>query len=285
MPLVRLVAFWGALVCLPLFAVPVYEVYTGPVSATVSAEAFPGVVEAKGSLQVTGIPVGATIKTAYLYTSDWFSNAPLQASFGAADLGSAGPASSDGQFSNYRWDVTSIIDGNGSYDFDLSGGAQIYSVALAIVYSVPGQPDRTITLTDFSTEVGSPTGYVLQTGTPEMNLGLTTPYAGAGHLWLLTNADDSESSGEGIYFNAAQVGGPIDGNLGTFSSLFRIPVDVQAGLNRMSLTSEGDWYGWTLAILDAPGYTDQVLTPEPASIGLALFGLGALALYRRRRSS
>lgn len=283
MPLVRLCAIWVIFVCLPAFSTPLYEVYNGPVSAMVSAEAFPGVSEAKGSLQVTGIPAGATVKAAYLYTSDWFSTAPLQANFGSKDVGGAAPASTDGQFSNYRWDVTNEINGNGSYAFDLTGGAQIYSVALAIVYSTPGRPDRTITLTDFSKEVGSPNGFGATAGTPEMNLQLNSPYGGDGTLWLLTNADDPQTTGEGIYFNAGQVGGPIDGNLGPYSSLFRLPVQVQAGENRMSLTSDGDWFGWSLAILDAPGAT-AVPTPEPATISLALTGLVALALYRRRQS-
>ncbi len=283
MPLVRLCAIWVIVTCLPAFSTPLYQVYTGPVSAMISAEAFPGVSEAKGTLKVTSIPANATVKAAYLYTSDWFTTAPLSASFGSKDVGGAAPDSTDGQFSNYRWDVTDAINGNGSYDFDLTGGSQIYSVALAIVYSTPGHPDRTITLTDFSKEVGAPNNYGATAGTPEMNLHLNSPYAGQGTLWLLTNADDPESTGEGIYFNAAAIGGPIDGNLGLPSSLFRLPVQVQAGDNRMSLTSEGDWFGWSLAILDAPGATD-VTTPEPSSLYLALTGLGALALYRRRRS-
>jgi hypothetical protein len=79
------------------------------------------------------------------------------------------------------------------------------------------------------------------------------------------------------------VGGPIDGNLGLYSSLFRLPVQVEAGDNRMSLTSQGDWFGWSLAILDAPGPA-AIPSPEPGSISLALTGLVALALYRRRRS-
>lgn len=283
MLVVRLCAIWVILACFPAFSTPLYEVYTGPVSAMVSAEVFPGVSEAKGTLKVTGIPAGATVKAAYLYTNDWFSTAPLQAKFGSKDAGGAAPSSTDGQFSNYRWDVTDALNGNGSYDFDLSGGAQIYSVALAIVYSTPGKPDRTITLTDFSQEVGAPNGYGATAGTPEMNLHLNSPYSGQGTLWLWTNADDPQSTGEGIYFNAAQVGGPIDGNLGQNSSLFRLPVQVQAGDNRMSLTSEGDWFGWSLAILDAPG-PQAIPSPEPATISLALTGLVALALYRRRRS-
>ncbi|MGJ5816976.1 PEP-CTERM sorting domain-containing protein [Paludibaculum fermentans] len=282
MPFVRLCAIWVILTSLPAFSTPLYQVYTGPVSAMVSAEAFPGVSEAKGTMQVNSIPAGSTVKAAYLYTNDWFTTAPLKANFGSKDLGDAAPSSTDGQFSTYRWDVTGAINGNGSYNFDLTGGTQIYSVALAIVYSTPGQPDRTITLTDFSTEVSAPGGYGATAGTPEMNLHLNSPYGGEGTLWLLTSADDPQSSGEGIYFNAAQVGGPIDGNLGLVSSLFRLPVQVQAGDNRMSLTSGGDWFGWSLAILDAPGASTAV--PEPASFGLALSGLVALFVYRRRRS-
>ncbi|MGC4049394.1 MAG: PEP-CTERM sorting domain-containing protein [Paludibaculum sp.] len=59
-------------------------------------------------------------------------------------------------------------------------------------------------------------------------------------------------------------------------------MDVQSGDNRMSLTSNGDWFGWSLAILDAPG-PEASRTPEPSTISLALTGLVALALYRRRR--
>ncbi len=241
---------------------------------------FPGVSQAQGSLQVAGIPTGATIKAAYLYTSDWFSTAPLQATFGSQSLGSSDPASTDGQFSNYRWDVTSAITGNGSYDFDLTGGTQIYSVALAIVYSEPGMPDRVVTLTDFSHEVGAPADHAVAGADPNPSVSLEAMYGGLGTLWLLTNADDSASTGEGIYFNTNQVGGPVDSNLGLYGSLFRLPVNVQAGTNVVSMTSNGDWYGWSLAILDAP----SSVVPEPASILLTMTGLGALLLCRRRRS-
>jgi MYXO-CTERM domain-containing protein len=110
---------------------------------------------------------------------------------------------------------------------------------------------------------------------------MTNPIHGTPNatLSLLTFADDGATSGEDIYFNGVDIGGPIDANLpgGGSASIFNFNVTSFTGsANSATLTSTGDIFGWHVAVLQTP-------VPEPSGIALAALALLALAGFVRRR--
>jgi hypothetical protein len=249
-------------------ALVTFGTFTGHYGAEVAAEAFGAVGSASGSLTLSGIPGTATIEAAYLYTNSWFSFPSIGGTFGALALGPAGPTDTAGGVAGYRFDVTSEVTGNGSYAFDLSGGSQIYGVALAVVYEDAGLPLRSVIINDVADANNN--GVTMSTA-------FTSVGGGGGRLWLFTQADDG-LTGELIKLNGGVIGGPIDANLGSYASLFNIPVAVLPGVNTVELTTAGDYYGWHLAVLE----TAPTNVPEPLTLLLTGAGLSAVALRRRR---
>jgi hypothetical protein len=101
--------------------------------------------------------------------------------------------------------------------------------------------------------------------------------AGTGKLSLLTLADDTSVSGEQIAFNGNVIGGPIDANLGASSSVFNFNVTTIGGGNdTVGMTSQGDIFGWHVAVLLSP-------VPDPAG-GAGMFALGLLLLCPTTRA-
>lgn len=200
----------------------------------------------------------------------------MSADFGGTPLGPAAAFESDGGaagLSAYKWDVTSLITGNGAYTASYSGSSLAYGFALVVVYSDASLPTGTVIVNDGVLQVCGG-GFPCSRSTTFLG-----GASGPGTLWLFTQADDSSGSGETIEFNGSTVGGPIDSNLGPYASLFAIPVLV-TGADTATINSFSDWFGWHLAVLHSSGDIEQPI-PEPGTFALLLSGAGLLALFRR----
>jgi hypothetical protein len=89
---------------------------------------------------VWGIPAGATIRGAWMYTETFNGTSPTSIDFAGNNLipqqiglatGTLPGGSRDAR--SYRNDVTALVNGNGFYYYNVSGGL-LYSVALLILY-------------------------------------------------------------------------------------------------------------------------------------------------------
>ncbi len=104
---------------------------------------------ASGSLALSTIPVGATILKATLYGNNYFgSSLTPGATFAGNSLGTTSAFATDGAFSAFKWDVTGLVTGNGSYSASYTGLSNSYGLALAVVFSDAGLPLSRVTIND-----------------------------------------------------------------------------------------------------------------------------------------
>jgi len=246
--------------------------YTGTVGATVVGFAGPGWTSSTGSFTVSGIPSGATILYAGYYADNYFGAPSPTALFNGNSLGNPNASYTVGpSYDAYAWNVTPFVTGNGSYSVSSGAFSQNYGNELVVVYSWSGLPNGTVQINEGAQDNNS--------GTISTSTVFTLTGGGTGKLFLATGADDSSSSGEQILLNGNVIGGPIDANLGSYASLFNIGVTTLSGANTVTLTTNGDWYGWDLAVLAT---TTSSATPEPGTIMLMISGAGLLASRLRK---
>jgi hypothetical protein len=250
-------------------------------SGTVGAEvaAYPCAFGAcAGNLTLSSITAGATIEQAYLYANNYFGAPNASATFGGNALGAIAGYATDLGFTSYRWDVTSLVTGNGVYAASYAGPTNTYGLALAVVYSHPSLPAAQVLVNDGAIDTGAAGGSF----STQFNAA-----AGAGGLWVHTVADNAQGqSGETVDFNGAQVNaGPIDANLGLYASLVFSPVTTVAGLNTATINvPQNDQFGWDLAVLYAEGGSTPTV-PEPATLGLLGLGLAGIRFLGRGRKA
>jgi len=249
--------------------------YTGQVDVSVSSFASAG-SPGSGTLNVAGLPVGASIVNATLFTDNYFSNPTVNATFAGNSLGSGTAFANDGgtNLEEYSWDVTGLVTGNGSYSASYSGANNTYGLYLVVVYSDPSLPANRVQVMSGALDICGASSCSTTTQT------FTGFGAGSGTLYIHTGADNTGQSGETINFNDFTVGGPIDANLGSFASLFVIPVSTLAGDNTININSQqGDQFDWDLAVLSGSGGPTTV--PEPVTSLLVFSGLAAIVTARK----
>ena len=212
-----------------------------------------------GTLTLSGIPAGATIEQAWLYANNYFdaSRTP-SATFGGTVLANTIAFDVNDTFSVYKWDVTSLVTGSGSYSASYSGMTNSYGLALVVAYSDPGLP--------LSRVIINHGAFDLDGGGADTHTTTFNAFAGDGDLWIHTAADNNtgSESGEQIIFNGSVVGGPIDANLGNYASLFQLPVTAVNGTNTATIYTPIDYFGWDLAVLRTP----SAAIPDPCTVFL-----------------
>ena len=227
-----------------------------------------------GNFLLGNIPTGATIARAYLYGHSYFSNPIPIAKFGGTSLGTTSSIFSDSnKFFVYRWDVTSLITGNGSYSVSVGELNGNRGLALTVAFSDPSLPFGRVMIKDGAEDITP--GVIGNPENPPVGDSASTTFdaahAGRGNLWLHTvHSNGGEETGEVIFFNDTPVGGPLDGNLGPYADLLRMPVATVAGQNTMTIDVPYDRMGWDLAVLT----TSPI--PEPGT--MLLLGLGLIVM-------
>ncbi len=247
-----------------------------------------------GTFSLPGLgPPGTTVFDAFILSGDFLGpsggGGALSASLNSMPIGTLSPFDQNPTLFPtsfaYLWGASSVVTTGGNYAFNAAApiagtpGNQICGAALVVITQNAAFPMRTITINAGATVVGDTSTTETETTTfSEMipnSIG-----AGQGFLWLYTLADDVFSTGESASFNGGAL--PLlqpnfmDANLGFNSSLGTTPVTTLAGgMNQASLTTNGDFFAWDLAILVSP-------VPAPGAGGLLLAGV-ALAASRRRR--
>lgn len=215
-----------------------------------------------GTFTVSGIPMGGSIFRAYFITTSFsaFPTETATAVFAGTFLGTKSPDKTDpggGLFlREYRYDVTQLVTGNGSYSYDVTGTNNVFGDALVIVFGHSSLPQRRIVIND---------------GAESLQQAISTTSfggfgTGVGRLLIFTQADNAfDIGGESLTFNGAIVLGPGDvynGNQGDFASLIDIPVSVINGTNSTSVTTETDFFGLHLGVLVGPSLFDICLQDD-----------------------
>ena len=230
--------------------------WTGNGGVAVDVVAAPG---QSGTFSISDIPEDASIVWAFLYEASWESlpTSTASAIFAGTPLPPVLPFDHDpgvGYDSTkyfdlcaYRWGVTHLVTGNGDYDYSVSLLALSYAQALVVVYGHPVEPSVQIIVND-----GCESLYRAQ------SISTFAGVAGdSATLYLFTQADESSGDRELISMNEEVILGPgsvFNGNAGLGASLFELPVLCVSGSNVVSCSTDIDWFGWHLAVLEAPAW-------------------------------
>lgn len=220
----------------------------GRIGVTASGIAYNAVADPSGAFSVSGVPTGSKIVKALLYLTDWNTGATASAIFAGKTVGPSAPLTTDPgggrTLGAYRFDVTRQVTGNGVYDYASSGIALTYGSALVVVYKNLSLTANKIVINDGAENMCCvTTSQTLFTGPGRSS---------SGKLIVFTEADDNigrGESGEVISLNGTAVGGPIDANLGPYASLFTLAAPGIGLTNTVSISTQGDWFGWHVAIL------------------------------------
>jgi len=272
--------FWSSGLCLAGLTSTAYQ---GQVGVEVAAFAASAASNPSGSFTLSNIPVGANILSATLYAHDWFRSNTPTAMFAGNALSSVSAFATDTTTGNqlleaYKWDVTSLITGNGNYSASASSFNNNYGLALAVVYSDNSLANKRIVVNDGAVQLSDQ-----NTGPETESTSFGGFGAGSGKLWIYTQADNNTfNTNEQIKLNGAVVGGPIDQNLGANASLFNLSVTTQAGVNTADIYTQSDWFGWHLAVLEGPTACNVI--PAPGALLLGSIGMGLVGWLRKRRT-
>jgi hypothetical protein len=212
-----------------------------------------------GTFHISGIPPGASIVWARLYEACWWEPSPnvyASATFAGTTLPSVLPFDYDSTGAGgyvlcaYCWNVTSLVGGDGDYDYSISPLAGTWGEALVVVYSEASEPVRKIMVNhgaEALEHASSTTAF-------------DSVEADSATLFVFTEADNSGGLEE-VYFNDIVVAGPGDifhGNMGYAASLLELGVECTAGINTVTVATKADYFGWHLAVLKTYGLAVKV---------------------------
>jgi len=225
--------------------------WTGHGGVVIGAQVFNNQTNPAGTITITDVPPGASIVRADFYTTAWSSNGTAAATFQGQNLGTSAAIATDPErdlvLGTYRWDVTSLVAGNGSYSFASSGIGISYAAMLVIVYQYSSDPIRQVIINDGGDSMDGTAGFVSSTST------WANITAGQARLIVMTEADDNGSTqSETVRFNGLLIGSGdvFHANLGQYASMLEWDVQTTNGQNAVTITTNGDWFGWHLAILE-----------------------------------
>jgi len=227
---------------------------SGPFDAKVFVLAHNGVTDPAGTFDIQKLASGSKVQEAYLYVTSFNDNASETAElfFDGTSFGQRSPDAEDeggtvpsGNFycRMYRFDVSSKVTGNRSYDFNVVGIEGSYATTLLIVNGHPHFPFRRIVINDGAENL-------LDATTSTTFDGMS---AGKGLLQVFTAADNVGGV-ETVTVNGNQLasGDIFNANRGDFASFRRFTLDVVDGTNSFDLSTFGEWLGLHLAVLSSP---------------------------------
>ena len=246
--------------------------WNGHGGVAMDVQAFPG---QSGTFSISGIPEGAAIVWACMYEASWESlptNAASAVFAGDSlpwivpfdhDPGWGYDSTSYLDLCAYRWEVTDLVTGNGDYAFSVSPLALSYGEALVVIYTHPSKP-----LVQVIVNEGCESLYRAKSSSTFDGV-----VGDSATLYLFTQADDVSGETESISLNGEIILGPgnvFQGNKGYAASFFELPVLCAEGLNGVSCSTDIDWFGWHLAVLEGRGYNLVELVDAPAGRRFAL---------------
>ena len=222
-------------------------IWQGRGGVEVAALAIDGLSNPSGTVVEDSIPNNSTVIYAYFATMGWHrSILPASAVFNGHQLPSVQPAANDStpdyQLSFYKWDVTSMVTGNGSYSFSLFNLSQCYVAFLVIVYENAEMPTVLAVVNDGSEALQQASSTTAFTGLPPGN----------GLIKILTQAGNIGQTGESISFNGQLLAGPGDifcCNIGDHADYFEFNQTNVIGNDSLTLTTGSDFIGIHLALL------------------------------------
>lgn len=228
------------------------KVVSGRVDALVLVVPHVAAADPSGTFTVVGVPAGATVRAAFFVTTSFSASATEAANvtFAGQSLGARGDRLTDpagGLYCRaYPYDVTSIVTGNGTYAYSVTGTSNTYGDALVIVFEEASLPLRRLAI-NFGSEALA--GFTSTTNFAAFG-------AGSGRLLIFTQADNPDPGAtETVSLNGAVIAGPGDifnGNQGSFASLQDLSVNLSAGTNTVDVSTPSDFFGLHLAILIGP---------------------------------
>ena len=222
--------------------------WEGNGNAVVMAEAFDALPELSGTFILSGIPDSSTIIKSFYAVAGWQSTyTDVSGSFGGYNLDTIFPSNYDPDpnlyyLSFYRWDVTPMVTGNGSYSFwgsDLNYG---YLAYLLVIYEENSLPLVRITVND---------------GAESLRNSFSITYfdsltSGTGILKILTQAGDIvDEWGESIALNDSLLAGPdsvFNSNIGDHADYHEFALNDVQNSNSLTITTGNDWMGIHLAV-------------------------------------
>ena len=262
-------------------------VWEGYGEVRVSATAIPGISSFETSILVDSIPEGSEIVYSFLgicdYTNDNFSPSVI---FSGIHLPIITPTAWDWDpshmdFCMYRWDITDIVSGNGTFDLIGSDFSNCCVAYIVTVYSNPILPFKRIIVNDGSDCIDG-NNLILRMATTSSFFGLAP--GSSAKIEVITIGGQSISGDEELIFNGETIAGPgniWNSNLGPSADYYSFEVNNITGVDSVYIVTGTDCIGAHLAILSGePGpYPDLSVGIEPINIPVQIPASGGDVVF------